>query len=270
MKKLFVAMAALLTLSLGGVAGAADMARPVLKAPPPATVYNWTGCYAAAGGGYGMYDINHVVSSPGPLFDPTQASDNSGRGWLGTLGVGCDLQFAGPTGGNWVVGVLADYDWMSIKGNYTTNCPGGCSGPFSFTGQLKERNAAYVGGRIGALVTPQLLTYVSGGWTETRFKSAVLTDTFDPTGDVVALPAQTFHGWFVGGGTEYALGWMPGLFWRSEYRFANYRSRSAVVACVSGGCNTIPGVNAVDNAHPHVQTVRSELVWRFNWAGTRY
>src|SRR4051812_50153225 len=106
MRKLLVAMAALLTLSLGGVAGAADMARPVLKAPLPAPVYNWTGCYVAGGGGYGLYDIDHVINSPGPEFDPAQASKNSGRGGVGPLGGGGRPPFLPPLWGplgNWGV-----------------------------------------------------------------------------------------------------------------------------------------------------------------------
>jgi outer membrane immunogenic protein len=260
-------------LVFGSVAGAADLPRKMsAPPPPPPPVYSWTGCYIAGGIGYGLYDINHIISSPGaPVFGVAQASDNGGRGWLGTVGVGCDLQFASPfggnlpfLGGNWLVGVLADFDWMNIKGNYTTNCPSGCAGPFSFTGELKERNAVYVGARLGWVVTPQLLTYVSGGWTRTRFDGATLLDSFGGTA-VAALPAQNFNGWFLGGGTEYALGWLPGLYWRSEYRFADYRSESTTVACISGNCNTLAGINAIDNAHPYVQTVRSELVWRFSW-----
>jgi outer membrane immunogenic protein len=262
MKKLILAAAAVMVMA--GSASAADMAVKY-RAPPPAPVYNWTGCYVAGGFGYGVSDIDHYISSPGPAFGPAQSTDNGGRGGLFTVGVGCDVQFAGPFGGNWLFGVFADYDWTNIKGNYTTNCPGGCAGPFSYTGEVKDRNAGYVGARLGWLVNPQLLTYVSGGWAATRFDGATLTDTFGGA-TTVALPSQTYNGWFIGGGTEYAIGWAPGLYWRSEYRFADFRSKALTVACVSGGCNTIPGVNAIDNAHPYVQTVRSELVWRFNWA----
>ena len=258
-----------ITIALTQVASAADLPRKAPSPPPPAPVYNWTGCYLAGGIGYGLYDIDHFISSPGPVFGEALSTDNGGRGWLGTVGVGCDYQFGSPfggnfLGGNWLVGVLGDFDWMNIKGDYTTNCPGGCAGPFSFTGERKERYAAYAGGRVGWLITPQLLTYVSGGWTRTRFNDAALLGTFGGT-TTVALPAQNYNGWFLGGGAEYALGWLPGLFWRSEYRFADYRSQSTAVLCISGTCNTLPGINAIDNARPRVQTVRSELVYRFNF-----
>ena len=57
MKSFALPVAAFSTL-LAGAASAADMRMPV-KAPPPApvvAVYNWTGCYVGAGGGYGMFD----------------------------------------------------------------------------------------------------------------------------------------------------------------------------------------------------------------------
>jgi outer membrane immunogenic protein len=273
MKKLLVAAAALLTLALAGNANAADLARPVLKAPPPAPVYSWTGCYVAGGFGYGMYDIDHNVTNPIPGAAPVFfdiGHDNGGRGWLGTVGVGCDYQFVGPFGGNWLIGALADYDWMNIKGNYSYNCPGGCAGPTGYLGELKERDAAYFGGRLGWVVNPSFMTYISGGWTRARFNQGNLGDATGVTATLVGVPSQTFNnGWFIGGGTEYQLGWFPGLFWRSEYRFAQYQSRSQATICLTPvACNTtVTGINAIDNAKPYVQTVRSELVWRFNWGG---
>jgi opacity protein-like surface antigen len=55
MKFRLVTAAALVTLAALGSAGAADLPPPVYKSvalPPPAPVYNWTGCYVGGGGGY--------------------------------------------------------------------------------------------------------------------------------------------------------------------------------------------------------------------------
>ena len=56
MKKLVLALTAVAAFT--GSAMAADMAPRYTKAPPPiaAPVANWTGCYIAGGGGYGIYD----------------------------------------------------------------------------------------------------------------------------------------------------------------------------------------------------------------------
>ena len=36
------------------------------------------------------------------------------------------------------------------------------------------------------------------------------------------LSKNTYEGWFLGTGYEYGLGFFPGLFWKTEYRFASY------------------------------------------------
>src|SRR5438093_1321005 len=92
---------------------AADM--PLKAAPRPAPVYNWTGCYVGAGGGYGMFnqEMNFVETAPLKPFVGVQTT-SGGRGWFGTVGVGCDYQF----GERWIIGAFADYDFGSgIKGD---------------------------------------------------------------------------------------------------------------------------------------------------------
>jgi hypothetical protein len=72
------------------------------------------------------------------------------------------------------------------------------------------------------------------------------------------------NGWFVGGGTEYALnwGWLPikGLFWRNEYRYSTYNNKVLGVSTAAGA----PSGFSV-NQHYYEQAVLSSLVWRFNW-----
>ena len=68
-------------------AQAADMAVKTTPAhlSPQVPIYNWTGCYAGAGFGYGMADINHsTTDASGLTFDG--GHDNSAKGWLGLLG----------------------------------------------------------------------------------------------------------------------------------------------------------------------------------------
>src|SRR5436190_2186802 len=65
MKKLFLASIAMVTLSAGGSALAADM-RPVYKAPPPVVVYDpWTGFYVGANGGssWSKWDSTSLTQS---------------------------------------------------------------------------------------------------------------------------------------------------------------------------------------------------------------
>jgi outer membrane immunogenic protein len=67
-------------------------------------------------------------------------------------------------------------------------------------------------------------------------------------------------GWFVGTGYEYNLGWLPGLSWKTEYRFADYGSRTDTNL-------SLPSLtpNYLVHSHLFAQTLRSELVYRFNW-----
>jgi hypothetical protein len=239
-------------LLLAGSAGAADIRMPV-KAPPPApvAVYNWTGCYVGAGGGYGMFDQRQRLTNP----PQSQAWDNGGIGWFATVQVGCDYQVASSI----IVGAFADYDWSGIKGHITdANLQ-----PYIADGKLKSSWA--VGGRIGWIPwqQAQFLIFVSGGYAEARFGQADFRHIRSglPLGQ--SLPRHTYAGWFLGAGYEYGLGWLPGLFWKTEYRFTGYGAENFPVVFTANGLPT----GATIESRMYVQTIRSELVWRFNAGG---
>jgi outer membrane immunogenic protein len=121
----------------------------------------------------------------------------------------------------------------------------------------------------------EALTYINGGYTSTRFDDTqILSPQFPCAGCLTGavLHGQTFNGWFFGGGTEIAIPWVPGLFWRSEYRYAKYNSRNSPEVCqfVPGGaqsaaCGAVGPTGVVDRQSPAVQTIYSVLVYRFNW-----
>src|SRR5262245_44563983 len=232
MKKLALALAAFAALT--GSASAADLAaRPMKAPPPPAPVYNWTGFWISGGFGYGLMDVDHSVTgpvAPFPVFDFGQ--DHGGRGWLGKVGAGLDYQFAGPMGA-WVIGAFADGQWSNIRGNYGYSGPGGCVGPFNLVGQLENDWSWAVGARLGYVALPGLLTYVNGGYTQGHFNG--VNFFANPAGGFTGqvLQSQTRDGWFIGGGTEYAVTQLPGLFWKSEYRFSDFGNQTSGVVCTS-------------------------------------
>jgi outer membrane immunogenic protein len=241
---------------------AADLRPPAYKAPPPAPPPppTFTGCYVNGGAGYGLWNIDHF-SNPSIDGDFTATTTSGGRGWLGTVGGGCDYQF-GPGSGfwsNWVVGAFADYDFMDLHRNLLLSC--GCG-----FGEEKESSAWAVGGRIGYLVTPNVFTYWNGGYTQSRFDGINFSSQFD-NDPVASIGAHTYNGWFIGGGTEIALSGLfglplpNGLFWRSEYRYSSFSSANLAVIPVGGGSL------GVENMKPYVQTITSSLVWKFNWWG---
>jgi outer membrane immunogenic protein len=253
MKKLLLATTAAVVLN-AGAASAADMRLPVKAAPAPVVAYNWTGCYIAGGGGYGFYNQENsgLLTPAGTPIGAPVREDNGGRGWFGTVQGGCDFQ----VGGNIVIGAFADYDFSRLKGHVVFD-----QGP-PFRGEEKLKNSWAAGGRIGLLPFQQtpLLIFVSAGYTEAEFGRMDLNINGFPVARHLAK--HTYEGWFIGTGYEYAFSFLPGLFWKTEYRFADYgRDRVAIRDNISGTTEFL-----VDSEKT-VHTVRSELVWRFNFGG---
>jgi outer membrane immunogenic protein len=261
MRKSLIAAAAVAVLT-GSPALAADLGLPS-KAPPPfIPPPTWTGCYVNGGAGYGFWNQNQYQETfPGLV--PTSANVNSGgEGWLGRVGGGCDYEFGVGGLGNFVIGVFGDYDFMNIHGQMSP-------GDTVFVGNENESGAWYVGGRVGYLVTPNFLTFFDAGYTQTHYDSISLGSlpVPAPAGFVgETVPANTYRGWFFGGGTEYALNfsWLPihGLFWRNEWRYASYETVDLPLIPGPGGAAGI-GIHAEKD----VQTITSSLVWRFTWPG---
>jgi outer membrane immunogenic protein len=288
MKKLVVALASLAAFT--GSAVAADMAVKARPAPLPEPVYNWTGCYLGGGGGFGLFKADHTqiaTSTPQqtnafPVGTVTAGNQSAGgSGYLGTVSGGCDYEFA-PTflGGRFVVGGFADYTWSNINGDTTTFGHNFLDGSAEVgVGQLKNSSSWAVGGRIGYVIPslPQLLTYVNGGYSEARFDDVSFTHQLAPfigTNTGLALPSNTYKGWFIGGGTEYGFNWLPGLFLRTEYRFYTYDQSTINTVCTGATpAGPVPsclhaGLSGLGDSYtPHVQSVFTELVYRFNWGG---
>ena len=207
-------------------ASAADLP---MKAPPPAPVVltNFTGCYIDGGAGYNVWNNDHSMTGPfgaGGALATTVSTTDGGRGWYGRVGAGCDCQFPF-AGGQWVVGAFGDYDFMEASGNNTPSevfaFPRGGFSPV--TARTKMTDAYYVGARIGYVALPNLLTYLDGGWTGMRFSMS--PEQQIATGAFIGFSYPSFtnnNGWFLGGGTEYLLPWFKGLYWRTEYRYAEY------------------------------------------------
>jgi outer membrane immunogenic protein len=251
MKKIALTAVALL---VAGSASAADLRRPMpVKAPEPVRVaaYSWTGCYVGAGGGYGMWNQRTTtLTDPGGVALWT-AQDHGGDGWFGTVQVGCDYQIAPSI----VIGAFADYDWSGMKGDVVF-------GGVFWGGEEKLKSSWAAGGRIGWVPwqSQQFMVFLSGGYTQARFGAVNLSTNGVANG--LVLQKNTYDGWFIGTGYEYGLGFLPGLFWKTEYRFADYGNEHVRILTAAGA----PSGVQIDS-EKRVHTVRSELVWRFNFGG---
>src|SRR5262249_23795210 len=99
---------------------------------------------------------------------------------------------------------------------------------------------------------------------------ALLADAFSSG---LSLAAQTYDGWFIGTGFEYAFTWLPinGLFLKTEFRYSQYGGNNGVSVPLTGSIGGIPiGPGAALNSQKATEFVSTELVWRFNWFGGRY
>jgi outer membrane immunogenic protein len=258
MKKILIATIA--AVAMTGAASAADMSMP-LKAPAPvAPAASWSGFYLNAGGGYGMWsaDTNIINPTTGAVLIGADQIQG-GKGYLGVLGGGYDLQLGGLGLGNWnppiLIGITADYDPSSIKGSIQDQ------GPF-FVGNLKENYSWAVGARAGLIIFPQMLTYVNGGYTSGHFSGTTLNNTIGGAPAGVTTPGFRANGWFLGGGTETTLSPLlpSGWFLRSEYRYSYLNSQTIPEIPAGGGVAT----RAI-TFHPTEQTLTTSLIYKFNW-----
>ena len=258
MKKLAIVLTTLAAFT--GSAMAADMAPRYTKAPMPMPVApSWTGFYIFGGGGGGLWAADqHIQSNPGgvPL---TIDQRQGGSGWFGTVGAGYDWQ----VNSGWVAGIFADGQFGSLKG--TVQDPLAAAGGISASMKMEDAWAA--GLRVGYLVAPNVLSYVNGGYSGSRWAGSSLYGT--TSGLAVGDHTNSFNrnGWFIGGGVENNLNIFgiaaPGWFMKTEYRSAFYNAKT--VNELVDGTNVSVGRDIRLNAW--TQTISTSLVYRFNWSG---
>jgi len=126
-----------------------------------------------------------------------------------------------------------------------------------------------VGWRAGWLGgVAQFSDLFTAGYTQATFDRTNLSVAFGPPFFPLGVPTsafidkKTYKGWFLGAGDEYAINFLPGLFWKTEYRFSEFDVENNPVRFSTGAPS---GVS--DDSKKWVHTIRSELVYRFNWGG---
>jgi outer membrane immunogenic protein len=179
-----------------------------------------------------------------------------GSGWFGTVGAGYDWQFSS----SWVAGILADGQFGSIKGSINDTL-------FNFSGTEKLNTSYAAGVRLGYLVAPNVLSYVNGGYSGSRWSGSSLSSVSFGGPPALVTGSFTRNGFFVGGGVENNLDIfginIPGLFMKTEYRAAYYGTATLPEATVP----PIPPINQAITFKAWDETVSTSLVYRFNWSG---
>ena len=200
MKKVLLVTASLIALGAAAPALAADLAaRPYTKAPAMiAAVYDWSGFYIGANGGWGTSRNCWTDVTVGGGAEGCHDADG------GTVGgqVGYRWQSA-----NWVFGLEGQGNWADFSGDNVSN--------FIVTQRNRSRIDAFglFTGQIG-YAWNNVLFYVKGG-------GAVVADKFDiytapgfvGAGTLLASSSDTRWGGTVGAGLEFgfAPNWTVGF-----------------------------------------------------------
>lgn len=270
-------------------------------APVALKPHSWSGVYVGVGAGAGSFDYGlwgHATKSkrkekrkcngrtgdggcrdPGDWYEREGSYDYpkdihvSDDDWniFGTVQVGIDHQI----GQHFVIGAFADFDLYTDSGS-------SFSMPWvnptrehyemgSLSSNVELDSVWSIGGRIGALVTPQFLLYGMGGYTQANLdanQTLVLNDDWGTQTLSVNLPDE-LHGYFVGVGGEYKL--RDNMSLKVEYRYSDFDSVSASVSKtyvdqhVHCGCyehRTTRGREADAELDAELHSVRVALVFR--------
>ena len=200
------------------------------KAPvytAPALVYNWTGFYIGG----------HL----GGAFAGDNSLQGSNARFLGGVQAGFDYQFAP----NWVMGIEAQYSWMTGGGNNGVLFPGG-----TFVTSRNDQLGS-VTGRAGYTWGPTLL-YAKGGYAW-RDNSNIAVN-----GVPVGFGTNGNHkdGYTVGAGLEYMFA--PNWSAKAEYQYYNFGKTT-----FTAGPADIVGTSFRNDEH----TVKVGVNYRFGWGG---
>ncbi|MHC4055488.1 outer membrane protein [Bradyrhizobium sp. 25ACV] len=199
-------------------------------------VYDWTGFYIGANGGYGW--ASSKLTAPG---NPDTSSSPSG----GLAG--------GQLGYNWqtgavVLGVEGDADWANIRGS--TSCPGA-----AFVCASNTRALATLRGRIGWAAGPVLLYGTAGGAYANEHYSA-LTPAGGAFAGTTGVNDADRWGYSAGAGVEY--GFTPNWSAKVEYMHYGFGTTRAPQGTLA------PGPVPVD-LHLSIDTVKVGVNYR--WGG---
>jgi len=212
MRRGLLALAVAGAAMFGGVAMAADMGRPVYKAPPAGALpvsYDWTGFYVGGHVGGGWADKSWTDAFG-------LATSHTADGFLGGGQVGFNYQI-----NQFVLGVEGDVSWANLKGGSTQNF--GLAAPVTQSFNSEVDWTATLTGRLG-FAFDRWLVYGKGGVAWAHDKYSTNFYTFPGTVGI----DETRIGWTVGGGVEYAFA--PNWSGKLEYNYMDFGSKNVSFA----------------------------------------
>jgi outer membrane immunogenic protein len=226
MKKILLATVGLIALGIVAPASAADLAaRPYTKAPPPvvATIYDWSGFYIGANGGWGQsHNCWDFVPVAGAIV-PDGCRNQSGGIVGGQIGYRWQAS-------QFVFGLEAQGDWADLSSSRVSLIDP------AFTTRTRVNGLGLFTGQIGYAWNAALL-YLKGGAAVTSNRFSI-RDTL--TGFEFASASSTRWGGTVGVGFEYgfAPNWSAGVEY--DHLFMGHSNNSfSVNPILAGAANRI-------------------------------
>ncbi len=179
---------------------------PTSPLQPCHNAAKWTGFYAGAGAGMGAWTADSKVTINGVAVTATQTQ--GGKGGFVMAGLGYDYLF--------------QYDLLAgafIDGNY-----GRLSGSSAFSGAVgdqSETGSLGLGGRIGKLISPTVLPYLTAGFSRAYFDHVNFNFALAGNPSLgLYTSAFTANGYFLGAGIEAIV--YKNWSLKGEYRYASY------------------------------------------------
>jgi len=246
MKKFLLGTVGLVAMSLTAPASAADLAaRPYTKAPPMvAAIYDWSGFYIGANGGWGSSRKCWDFTTPGGAFVAAEGCHDATGGVAGGQ-IGYRWQAS-----SWVFGLEAQGDWAGLRGRNTS-----VAFP-AFSNDSRIDAFGLFTGQVGYAAN-NVLFYVKGGAavTDNRYEGVFL-------GTVVDRAEETRWGGTVGAGVEYAFApnWSFGVEYNHLFMGTeNYNFR---------GVGAFAGINTRnDDVKQDADLVTARVNYRFGGPG---
>jgi outer membrane immunogenic protein len=255
MKKFLLGAVGLAALGMAAPASAADIAaRPFTKAPPPmvAAIYDWSGFYIGANGGWGSSRKCWDAGTFGPIFIGDEGCHDA-TGAVAGGQIGYRWQSSA-----WVFGLEAQGDWADLRGSQVNNVIF-LGTPGDVTNRSKIDAFGLFTGQVG-YAWSNVLFYVKGGAAVTRDVYEAITSV---GGTVGAKATESRWGGAVGAGLEFgfAPNWSLGVEY--DHLFMGNRTLglySTGFVPVVGTAGTLVGTNRMAQDVDLV-TVRVNYRW---------
>ena len=231
----------------------------VLACASTANAGEWTGVYIGIGGGMGAA-VHDLTFENGPLVPaPAFGAELSGIGGEGaffSLGAGADYQ----VNSRFVVGAFFDYDWANIESD-VLNLQIGPPVNIAAEANIEVEDVWSVGGRLGYLVTPSTMLFLSGGYSRADISDLTLSASgLGGFGGLTLAGVGDFDGYFIGGGAEIKL--TKSLSIKGEYRYTDFDDETITLVPGTPIAGLVNGF-VTTKLDPDIQTARVALTYRF-------